>query len=266
LPDINIFVPPWNAWNSDTAEVLKKVGFSILSADRDHYYESVRGLRVIPYTALLSELEMIVNQDRLPQDGIVVVVYHPEDIFRFPGEAANYYFGVERLEKLLQKLLRLEGVEVGTFAHLLETHDDITIERYKQANNLWRQRSFWAKLLPRDLWPGAKDQGVYLLAEEYSRQVRNWRLASAGLIGGLLVFGLMIRHLLVSLLSARWCLRIDILVTLFFCLSIIAELRLLQRGYHVTAIRSIPVFFGVGFVMRLVLQILRRKNVLRRRA
>jgi len=257
LHDISTFVPPWNGWTGDTARILKKLGFKILSADRYYYYKSAKGLKVIPFTTFLENLESMVDQHRLPEEGIIVVLYHPYDIVRFPGTKGSYYLGVERFEKLLQKLSAMQQVKVVTLQQLANGVEGLTIERYRAANSLRRQRSFWAKLLPRHLWPGTEKQGVYLAQEEYSQTLRYWKVATAGLIAGLFMMGLLVRHLLSLVLAAKWCFRIDVLATLLFCLSVIAELRLMQRGYHITVIRAIPGFFGSSFLIALILRVIR---------
>ncbi len=252
--DISTFVPPWNAWTDDTAKILKKLGFKILSADRHYYYKSAKGLKIIPYTVVPQELELMVVQKLLPEQGIIVVCYHPFEIVSLPGELGSHYFGIERLEKLLQKLSTMHNVKVVTFTQLAEKCEDLTFERYKKANKMWRQRAFWAKLLPPHLWPGVDNQKIYLTGDEYSRTLSYWQAATVTFVAGLFITGLLVRYLLSSVLSAKWCFRIDVLATLLFCLSIIAEFRLWQRGYHTTGIRAIPLFFSISFVIVLVLQ------------
>ncbi len=261
LSDISTFVPPNNGWDDNTAKVLKKLGFEILSADRYYYYKSARELIHIPFTAVPQELELMVEQGRLPEEGIIVVLYHPFEIVRFPG-LASCFFGVERFEKLLQRLSTMPNVEVGTFVQLAEKCEDLTVERYKQANSLWRQRSFWAKLLPRHLWPGTRDLRLYLTLDEYSQTLRFWKVATIGLLVGLLLIGLLVRYLLSSVLSTKWRFRIDVFATLLFCLAVIAELRLLQRGYHINGIRAIPLFFSGSFVVALMSRTLKRARQL----
>jgi len=256
--DISTFVPPWNGWTGDTARILKKLGFKILSTDRYYYYKSAIGLTVIPYTTFLGDFESMVNQHRLPEEGIIVVLYHSYDTVRFPGTQGSYYFGVERFEKLLQKLSAMQQVKVVTLQQLANGVEGLTIERYRAANSLRRQRSFWAKLLPRHLWLGTEKQGVYLAQEEYSQLLWQWRAMTAGLIAALFIMGLLVRYLFRFVFAPKWRYRIDLLAVLLFCLSILAELRLIQRGYHMTGIRAIPAFFCVSFLIGLILRIFRK--------
>lgn len=254
LSDISTFVPPNNGWDDNTAKVIKKLGFTILSADRYYYYKSARELIHVPFTAIPGELELMVEEERLPEDVVVVVGYHPFEIVKFPGRLSSYYFGVERFEKLLQEISTMLEVKVVTFQQLTHEMDNLTTERYRSANGLWRQRSFWGKLLPRHLWPGTRKQEVYLGLDEYLQELRYWKAATMGLIAGLLMIGILVRYLLSLVLAGKWAFRIDVLVALLFCLSIIAELRLLQRGYHITGIRALPLFFSISFVIGLILR------------
>ena len=254
LSDISTFVPPNNGWDDNTAKVLKKLGFKILSADRYYYYKSSRELIHIPFTAVPQELELMVEQGRLPEEGIVGVLYHPFEIVRFPGRLSSYYFGLERFEKLLQQLSKMPEVKVVTFQQLTHEMDNLTIERYRASNSLWRQRSFWAKLLPRHLWPGSRKQKVYLSLDEYSQKLWYWKAATVGLIAGLVMMGLLVRYLFSFVLAAKWGFRIDVFSTILFCFTIVAELRLVQRGYHITGIRAAPLFFSVSFVIGLILR------------
>lgn len=260
LSDISTFVPPNNGWDDNTAKALKKIGFKIISADR-HYYESAKGLILVPFTAVLGELELMIEQRRLPNEGIVVVLYHPTEIVKFPGELGSRFFGLERFEKLLQKLSMMPEVKVVTLQQLVGEVENLTTERYRSANGLWRQRSFWAKLLPRHLWPGSRKQGVYLTLDEYSEKLWYWKVATAGLISGLFMMGLLVRYLLRFVFAPKWRFRMDVLATMLFCLSVIAELRLMQRGYHITAIRAIPAIFTASFLIALILRAFRKSSV-----
>jgi len=259
LTDITTFVPPWNGWTEDTAKALKEAGFKVLSADRYYYYKSAKGLIHIPFTAVLHDIEGMLDQGRLPKEGIIAVLYHPFDITIFPAQFESLYFGVERFDKLLQKLSEMPDVKVATLRQLAEEVNNLTAERYHKANTLWRQRSFWEKLLPQQILPGTHRQELYLSLNEYSQILSYWKAATVGLIIGVMAIGLLLRSLLNRLLVSKWRLRADIIATLLFCISIITELRLMQRGYHITGIRAVPALFGASFVIALMSQTLRKQ-------
>jgi predicted deacetylase len=256
LSEISTFVPPWNAWADETAKSLRQAGFRVLSADRHYYHESADSLTVIPFTAVLSELESMVQERSLPEESIVVVLYHPFEIAKFP-ELGSYYFGIARFEKLLQKLSMMPHVKVVTLQQLAERDTDLSIERYRAVNSLCKLRAFWLRLLPEHLLPGAVKQQLYLTQAQYLQMLRYWRAITATLLVGLLMMGVAVRYLLVLVVTDKWRLRIDVFMTIVFCLAIVAELRLLQRGYHITGIRAIPIFLSAGFVAPLILRMFR---------
>lgn len=260
LSEISTFVPPWNAWTDETAKSLKQAGFKILSADRHYYYESADSLAVIPFTATLSELESMVREQSLPEESILVVLYHPFEIVEFPEPLSGYYFGLRRFSDLLRELSVMPQVKVVTLQQLAEGAVDLSIERYRAANSLGRLRAFWSRLLPEHLLPGAGKQQLYLARAAYLHMLRYWRAITTGALVGLLMMGVAVRYLLGLVVPDKWRLRIDVFMTIVLCLAVVAELRLLERGYHITGIRAIPFFIGVSFVAALLLRILKQSK------
>jgi predicted deacetylase len=263
LSEISTFVPPWNAWTDETAKSLRQAGFRILSADRHYYYESADSLAVIPFTAVLSELESMVREQSLPEESIVVVLYHPFEIVEFPEPLSGYYFGLRRFSDLLRELSVMPQVKVVTLQQLAEGATDLSIERYRAANSLGRLRAFWSRLLPEHLLPGAGKQQLYLARAQYLQMLRYWRAITAGALVGLLMMGVAVRYLLGLVVPDKWRLRIDVFMTIVFCLGIVAELRLVERGYHITGIRAVPFFIGVSFVAALLSRIFRGSKTAR---
>ncbi len=257
LTSIMTFVPPFNAWDDNTAKALKTAGFGILSPDRSQYYDSARGLIVIPFTAQLWELESMVEQTGLPDDSVIVVLYHPPQIADLEGRQQRF-FGIERFERLLGRLATMPRVKVVTLRQLARECGSLTTGRYRAANALWHQRAFWAKLLPQHLWPGEAHRRVYLETEAYAVELTRWRLLTAALAISLLLTGLIARHVLRLLLSAKWHWRIDIVASALCCAAVISEIHLLHRGYHPTAVRAIPAILTVSFLIALVLRTIRK--------
>jgi len=256
LTDMSTFVPPWNGWTYDTGRVVEELGFKIFSADCYYYYKSAKDLIHIPFTAVLHDIEGMLDRGQLPEDGIIVVLYHPFDIARSPGQFERLYFGVKRFDKLLQKLTTLPEVKVVTLQQLAKEVGDLTTKRYCAANTLWRMQNFWTKLLPAYLLPGAAQQPLYLRTEEYSQILRFWNSVTLVFVAGILAMGLLVRYFLGRWLSAKWRFRVNVLATLLFCLSVVAELCLIQRGYHITGIRAVPGLLAGGFLFALLLSIL----------
>ncbi len=260
LSGIATFVPPWNGWDGNTAAALNKNGFSILSADRLLYYPTARGLTVIPCTTTLQRLESILDRESLLEEGVMVVLFHPYEIVEVEGKQRQY-FGITRLDKLLGRLSVMPDVKVATFEQLARDCDNLTLERYRRATQLFNQRYFWQRLLPKNLWPGVNGRDFYLSLNEYSRSLFYWRFAAAGLVFGLFAIGLVIRQLVSLRLTAIWRVRVDIIATVLFALSILKEIQIVSKGWHPTAISGIPAFLTAGFVLALLIRVF--KNALR---
>ncbi len=165
---IEIFVPPFNGWNSDTGRVLTELGFKILSADQYYVYDTVKALKLIPYTSLLNDLEA---QDltRLPHDCVVTVLFHPVELIEdATGGQHGYFkpFSLERLDRLLLKLKSDQNIEVTTFARLTEDYT-LGYDQYRQSSRDGVYRKLMASLLPglvsslrRDYYSLLPDRGI----------------------------------------------------------------------------------------------------------
>lgn len=255
IPNITTFVPPWNSWDRHTAEAVKAAGFRILSADFYYYYNSVEGLVVIPRTAYVWELESMLNQGYLPDDSLIVVLYHPTQIVELPNpDREDPFLGIERFERLLRRLVALPNTRVVTFQQLVRECDGLTTTRYRTANALWCQRSFWDKLLPQHLWPGESNRVIYLPTETYTRQLMLWRTLTISLIAGLLLAGLIARYLVSLVLPAKWRFGVDVIASLLFFLSVFKEIQIIHKGYHLTGISVIPAIITASFLIALVLR------------
>ena len=266
ISKIATFVPPWNAWDSHTARALKKAGFRILSAMRYHYCDSVKGLTVIPRTGGLFQLELIMEKTELAQDSIVVVLYHPYDLVQFAGKESC--FGIERSGRVLEKLSRFPNVEVLTLSQLADRRDDLTAERFREAVVLFKLRDFWSNnesinLLPEHLLPGADMEGFYLSAAEYSKSLWYWRTITTAFAAGLFIIGLCVRRLLRSILSAKWGFRLDVIASLVFFLSVLKEIQIVNKGYHMTAISAVPAFVAGSFLIGLILRVAEKASAAR---
>jgi len=104
------------------------------------------------------------------------------------------------------------------------------------------------------LWPGEQNHEFYLSLDEYSKSLLHWRAAAAGLAIGLFMIGLCIRYLLSLILTTRWRFWIDIIASLLFFLSVLKEIQVIHKGYHITAISAIPAFLMGSFVLTLLVQ------------
>jgi len=95
---VDVFVPPWNAWDANTARALEELEFTWLSPDLNHAEYSGDQLNIAPQCTAdpAQALQWIQKNQDLPGDVALVLVTHP---FDFAGEQGETYF--KQLEKLL---------------------------------------------------------------------------------------------------------------------------------------------------------------------
>ncbi len=254
---VETFVPPWNGWNSDTFAALKSAGFKTLSADCRYSARALEDLAVVPFTCQLWELESLLDEVPPDRDSIIVILYHPPQIAS-TGVDKTRFFGVLRFEKLLEKISQTPSVEVTTFAGLLSKDIDLSKRRYQVAHDLDRLKSFWDKLLPSHLMPGQSCRFEYVEAEVYAKHVRHWRLLTAAFVAGLVLAGAIVGGLM-SWIIGRIGLYILIPLALGgLAASILKEVSLIERGYHVTGISAIPGLVAIGVLAGCGLAIIRR--------
>ncbi len=254
------FVPPFNGWDSNTAVALEKLGFTTLSADRYYFYRSARNLKVIPYTAKLGNLECLLQNNTFPENSIVVVMYHPYDIVKFPGDFGRYYFGPERFEKLLEMISLRKDIEVVTFSQLAGEHQDLSLERYHTSHQLCMLELFWSstsKLLHFHFLPDSWRGWVYWPKDEYKHLVRRWMVITAGVLAAIIAAGAGLGWFLQSRnISVKWLAAIAFIL---ICLSIAVEALLLQRGLHLKILRMGPGLLGIGMMISVFMHSMRRK-------
>jgi hypothetical protein len=260
LSEITTFVPPWNAWDSDTARALIQAGFKILSTDRYYYYDSLDGLAVIPKTSILPQFESLVDQGRLSSGGVIIVLYHSFDLVKFQGELGRAYFGVDRLESLVRKVAAAPDLKVVSLQQL-RGFGDFGIERYRAANSLWKLRTFWVGLLPIAKLPGYQNEQWYLSGEEYMREAFRWRLLTAALAGAAVLAGVLVRFMIKKVLGRKGTIVADTLAAAVFCLAVFAHIWVVRGGHHIIGVIALPLLFALPFVIASISRILARANL-----
>lgn len=251
LTSIETFVPPFNGWDKHTATIIKKLGFSILSADRSYYHKAAAELTIIPFTAQLWELESKVNKNELPNDAVIIVLFHPTQIVKNSGKE-NRYFGIERFEKLLQNLSTMRSAKIVTLQQLADECTDLTIDRYQEANNLHRQRSFWSKLIPQRSLPGETSWCLYSSTQVYDSHVAHWKMLGRVLVIGSLLGGLVVRHIIKLVTSVKWCFCVDVIASMMFFLAMLKGIHIVYKGYQITGIPVITAVFSARFLIALI--------------
>lgn len=258
LASIDTFIPPFFTWDHNTAKALKKCGFTILSTDKYRTFDEAKGLTVIPYTALLSELEEMVLTNSLPDNRTIIAIYHPAEIIKIPG-TESLYFGKDRLERLVSKLSKIDHAKVLTFKDLVKKNKNLTFQRYKYTTILSQYSDFLRKFLPKRFLPGEELHTIYLTEQEYKNKVIFWGIILFAILL-LVVVSSSVTSLIMKRNFSKKLYNIFIgLSMLGSILSIAMIFSILNRGYYITGIRALPLFVFLGFLLIPVSIYLKRK-------
>jgi Uncharacterized protein conserved in bacteria (DUF2334) len=78
---VNLFVPPFDSYDTATLDVLEGLGFTVLSASRGGTCRSDGRIRFVPWTTRLEQLKPAIEEARRSPDPApaVVVIFHPFD-------------------------------------------------------------------------------------------------------------------------------------------------------------------------------------------
>lgn len=125
------FVPPWNTYDDRTIEALHENDLECLSANRFGPMTRVApGMRFVPITAELGDLERAIDQARQSGDPapVVGILMHPYD-FRESGDA-RAQTTLEELGRKLQWLVSQPDVIPTNVSKLAREVDNLDMQRY----------------------------------------------------------------------------------------------------------------------------------------
>lgn len=140
--NINIFIPPFNSYDSTTLKVLEKTGFDILSpALYGKAGICKTNVSIIPYTVTLKEF--IQNKNKILKDlsinnRIVIILFHTynfycnEDYFKKHSKYnLKPSLSFDDLSNLLSEISLNDNIEVTNFSKLNDIND-FSYEKYKK--------------------------------------------------------------------------------------------------------------------------------------
>jgi ABC-type sugar transport system permease subunit len=244
---ISTFVPPWNGWDKNTAKALKELGFSVLSADFRYWHSEARGLKLVPFTSQLWDLEEMLCQGSIPNGAVFVVLYHPVQIAELPN-LEHRYFGLERFEKLLSDLAERKNIHVVTLSELAEMQDLYDIDSYKAGCYIKGIWNFWESISFTNVLP-IKNIPPFFCKEKYNRLLRNNAALTVIFFIFIVVIGFMLRAVLYSVIRKKYQKTVDFLGIVIFLASIASQIEIMSRGYFPTGIRAMPGLFCFSFVI-----------------
>lgn len=127
---IEIFVPPWNAWDANTARAMEELEFTWLSPDLHHAEYSGDTLNVAPQCTANPALALkwMQNDPNLPDQTVMVLVTHP---FDFKGEQGEAYF--QQLEELLAYVNTADHWQCVGLTDLPDLQSSSWAQRFRKA-------------------------------------------------------------------------------------------------------------------------------------
>ena len=126
---IDTFIPPWNAYDLNTAEVLEKEGFRTLSADARGIARKTSLLKFLPQTCNLLELKKTIELVRLIPEAqpLVVVLFHPFEFLEVDDKRGKLTYSEFR--KILDWLTLQKDIRVMTINQAGKIIEDLSPQR-----------------------------------------------------------------------------------------------------------------------------------------
>ena len=161
------FVPPYNAYDAITIEVLEKLNFQCLSAGMEGDPVPSTSLKILPGTCNLGNLKNTIEYARkiVDYDPIICVVFHQyvfTDVETVTEEEdINYKMSYDNFYKLLSWIAEQKDIRIMSIDQILKTKINLSMDRFmnnKYYLQLVHLKPAW--------WP--PHYGIYLSAETAS--------------------------------------------------------------------------------------------------
>lgn len=248
---ITVFVPPWNAWDADTARALSELDFEWLSPDLHHADYELSKLRVVPQITAdpRSILTWVQRGDDVPAGSIAVLVTCPVD---FEGDDGESYF-LDLLELLAMVRASPHWRCVG-FNDLPEETPQNWDARFRLAVSHDRARSVLndTAALP----PVAKlAPTLYMPTDSYEQPVKAARFGVSAVMAISALLGVLAARLgcRYVLQRKRWAVSIALVVGLIgLIVLVIGAVGIAAEGYRIRGIRWQAICCAIGFTMGLL--------------
>lgn len=172
-----LFIPPWNAWNDDTAHVLFIAGFTYLSPDLHVRPAHPAPLRLIPQSA--SDPRMALNwmqNEPSPPGTILVLVIHPFDL---EGPSGNAYLAA--VDHALAFTARSAEWRCSRTGDLPDEPMEAWALRYDRAVRFEHNRRILGDSMGGNLFTVSQNS-MYLPAEGYADQLMAIRITAGAAI------------------------------------------------------------------------------------
>jgi peptidoglycan/xylan/chitin deacetylase (PgdA/CDA1 family) len=169
------FVPPYNAYDAITIEVLEKLNFQCLSAGMEGEPVPSTSLEILPGTCNLGNLRNTIEYARkiVDYDPIICVVFH-QYVFTdvetaTEQEDINYKMSYDKFSELLSWVASQKDIRIMSIDQILKTKVNLSMDRFinnKYYLQLVHLKPAW--------WP--PHYGIYLPADTASNiRFRNFK-------------------------------------------------------------------------------------------
>ncbi len=248
---VTVFVPPWNAWDANTAQALTELDFEWLSPDLHHADYEPTKLKVVPQITAdpRTILNWVQRGDAVPAGTIAVLVTHP---FDFEGDGGESYF-LDLLELLTVVRASAYWRCVG-FDDLPKDSPQNWDARFRLAVSHDRARCVLndTAALP----PAAKlAPMLYMPTDSYEQPVQVARFGVSVIMAISALLGVLAARLgcRYVLQRKRWAVSIALVVGLIgLIVLVIGAVGIAAKGYRIRGIRWQAICCAIGFTMGLL--------------
>ena len=125
------FIPPWNTYDFHTLEVLADLEFKNISADNLQKFKHPHDFNYVPYTALITDLQEILERKHLPlknNRACIVLMMHDYDFEEIDAERA--ITNLEAFDSIMQRIIGREW-KIFSIQDAVNTTESFDYKRYK---------------------------------------------------------------------------------------------------------------------------------------
>ncbi len=140
---IEIFAPPWNSYDSNTLKALEETGFRIISAAPSGISDKNLGIKYLPFTCELHELQDAINSVNNNTSGnpaLIVVLFHPAD-FTESGYSGSK-LSLAELDEILIRLKEMPNTELHNISTLAKTELNLSSRRLDINRGIYKKSQY----------------------------------------------------------------------------------------------------------------------------
>lgn len=148
---INIFLPPWTTYDSNTLRALEELEFSTISAKKKSgEVIETSTLNFLPFTCLLSDLKPGVHAARKISynQPLIVVLFHGYDFVE--NDEANGSITLQEFSDLMNWVASQDDVAIISMSESINHIQDLSVQRYISAQQKSPINTFIASTLDED--------------------------------------------------------------------------------------------------------------------